>query len=163
MKCAILVLTALLLPCAASAQTAVVVVRHAERADAGMMSASSADPELSSSGRARAESLAAMLKDTRITGIFVTEFKRTVQTAAPLAKLLGIEPTVIGSKDVRALTDRISSARGNVLVVGHSNTIPAVVKALGVTEDVVIGDAEFDHMLVVVRGSSPSLLRFRYR
>ena len=58
-------------------------------------------------GRARAESLATMLKDARIGQIFITEFKRTRQTAEPLAKVLGVEPTVIAQKDVRAPVDRL--------------------------------------------------------
>ena len=58
--------------------------RHAERADSGAGGMAS-DPPLSAAGRARAESLAAMLKDTKLTAIFTTEFKRTQETAAPVA------------------------------------------------------------------------------
>ena len=56
------------------------------------------------------------------------------QTAEPLAKVLGVEPTVIAQKDVRALVDRLQSIPGSVLVVGHSNTVPEIVKALGVAD-----------------------------
>ena len=60
------------------------LVRHAERADAGMAAAKMAgrDPDLSDAGKARANALAAMLKDARITAIFTTEYKRTRQTGA---------------------------------------------------------------------------------
>jgi broad specificity phosphatase PhoE len=141
----------------------IILVRHAERADAGMPAAAGADPDVSPAGRARAEALAAMLKDARITQIFVTEFKRTRQTAEPLAKLLSLEPTVITSKDTAGLVARLKTAAGNVLVVGHSNSVPAVVKALGVDEAITIADAEYDNLFVVVLGTKPSLVRLRYR
>lgn len=158
-----LVVAALLVPAAARAQPVVFVVRHAERADAGMAAGSSTDPDLSETGRARAAALAAMLKDARIEQIFVTEYKRTRQTAEPLAKLLGIDPTVIVSKDMPGLTSRMTAATGNILVVGHTNTIPAIIKALKVEDALVVGDSEYDHLFVVIRTQTPSLLRLRYR
>ena len=153
----------LLAPCVAAAQSAVFVVRHAERADAGTKPPPGADPDLSAMGRARAESLAAMLKEARIGQIFITEFKRTRQTAEPLAKLLGVEPTVVTQKEGLALVDRLKSATGNVLVVGHSNTVPEVIKGLGIAETISIAETEFDNLFIVVHGSLPSLVRLRYR
>jgi broad specificity phosphatase PhoE len=157
----ILVFTAV----SASAQGAVFVVRHAERADAGTASGSTmaADPDLSEAGRARAQSLASMLKDTRITAIYVTEFKRTQQTAEPLAKALGITPTIVPARDSAALGEKLKSTAGNVLVVGHSNTVGAAVAAAGGTESIKVGDDEYDNLFVVVRGEKPSVLRLRYR
>ena len=157
------VLACLLLPSAVLAQSTVFVVRHAERADAGMTAAAGADPDLSDVGRARAESLAAMLKDARITHIFVTEFKRTRQTAEPLATRLELEPTVVTSKSTPGVAERVKSAKGNVLVVGHSNTVPEILEALGVEEAVVLTDTEFDNLFVVTRGARPSFVRLRYR
>ena len=80
-----------LAPPPAAAQHTVFLVRHAERADTtpGAARRWPTDPDLSDAGRARAESLAAALKDAKITAIYTTEFKRTQQTAAPLAKALG--------------------------------------------------------------------------
>ena len=118
-----------------------------------------ADPDLSEAGRARAASLATALKDAGIAAIFTTEFKRTQQTAEPLAKALGL--TVNGRRrrtPRRRWSNRLPPP-GNVLVVGHSNTVPAVVKGLGVTTAVAIGDDEFDNLFVVTRGGAPSLLR----
>jgi broad specificity phosphatase PhoE len=127
-----------------------------------MTAAPGADPDLSDAGRARAASLAEMLKDARITQIFVTEFKRTQQTAVPLAKRLGLEPAVVSSKEPAALAERLRGASGNVLVVGHSNTVPQILEALGV-EGVAIADSEYDNLFLVTRGASPSLVRLRYR
>ena len=66
----------LLLAAAADAAPVVFVVRHAEKTTGG-----GNDPELSSAGHERADALARILKDSQITAIFVTEFKRTQETA----------------------------------------------------------------------------------
>jgi phosphohistidine phosphatase SixA len=149
----------------AAAQQTVFVVRHAERADtaAGAAPAMAADPALSDAGRARAESLAAALKDAKVVAIFATEFKRTQATAAPLAKALGLQVTTISSKEPAKLIEAVKTAGGSVLVVGHSNTVPAIVKDLGVAAPITVGDAEYDNLFVVTIGTTPSVLRLHYR
>jgi phosphohistidine phosphatase SixA len=146
------------------AQPLVFLVRHAERADGGgkppgMMAD---DPDLSAAGRARAERLAQLLKDARITAIYTTEYKRTRQTAVPLAKALGLEPVVVTSKDGASLVQKLEAAAGPVLVIGHSNSVPDTIKALGVTEAVTIGDQDFDNLFVVIRGPTATLVRLHY-
>lgn len=160
---AFLLAVALAVP--ASAQHTVFLVRHAERADAkpGTSPTMAADPDLSDAGRTRAASLAAALKDAKITAIYVTEFKRTQQTAAPLAKALGLTVRVVTAKNAADLVKQLEAGPGNALVVGHSNTVPDVIKGLGVTTPVAIGDDEFDHLFLVRTGTSPSLLHLHYR
>lgn len=149
----------------AVAQPLVFVVRHAERADAGSGGATTiaTDPDLSDAGRARAESLAAALKDAKITAIFVTPYKRTRQTAEPLAKALGVQPTEIDAKDIGSLIEKVKAASGNVVVVGHSNTVPDVLTRLGVEDAPKLADADYDNLFVVIKGSKPSLLRLHFR
>jgi broad specificity phosphatase PhoE len=147
----------------AAAQSTVFLVRHAERADGGAGNMQTADPDLSEAGRARAESLATLLKDAKITTIITSEFKRTRQTAAPVAAALGIEPVQVPSKDLAALVRRIGAAKGNVLVVGHSNSVPDTLKELGVREAVTIGEQDFDNLFVVARGARPTLVRLHYK
>lgn len=149
----------------AGAQQTVFVVRHAERADTagGGTPTMAADPELSDAGRARAASLAVALKDAKIVAIFSTEFKRTQATAAPLATALGVQVTIISSKEPAKLIEAVKGAGGNVLVVGHSNTVPAIVKDLGVAAPVTVGDAEYDNLFVVTLGATPSVLRLHFR
>ena len=148
-----------------AAQPVVFLVRHAERADAGMAAAkvTGADPDLSGAGVARANSLAAMLKDARIRTVITTEYKRTRQTGGPVATAAGVPLTVIDSKDVAGAIKTIGSSTGNVLVVGHSNTVPEILKGLGVTEPVTIAEDEFDSLFVVTRPSPSSFVRLRYR
>lgn len=150
---------------AASAQNAVFVVRHAERADAvtGGQTMMATDPDLSDVGKARAKSLAAALKDAGIKAIYTTEYKRTRQTAEPLAKALGIEVTVVPARDMPGLIEKVKAATANVLVIGHSNTVGDVIARLGVTDPVKLTDDDYDNLFVVVRGTTPSLIRLHFR
>jgi broad specificity phosphatase PhoE len=142
----------------------VVLVRHAERADTagGGAPTMSTDPDLSEAGRARATRLADMLRMAGITTIFVTEFKRTQQTAAPLAVALGVKPTVIKAADTKALVTQVRAAKGGVLIVGHSNSVPEVAAALSGTKPISIKDDDYGNLLVVTLGATGSLLRLRY-
>jgi broad specificity phosphatase PhoE len=163
-RTALALLLTVLVATSVAAQPTVFLVRHAERADKpGASPTMPADPELSEAGRARAESLATVLKDAKITAIFATEFKRTQQTAAPLAKALGLTVKIVTSKNAADLPKQLQASKGNVLVVGHSNTVPDIIKSLGITTPVLIDDAEFDNMFLVTRGTPPSLLRLHYR
>jgi phosphohistidine phosphatase SixA len=140
----------------ASAQSTIFVVRHAEKADATQ------DPDLSTAGRTRAESLAKMLKDANITAIYATEFKRTQETAAPLAHALGIEVTVVPAAATVDLAAKLKTVSGNALVVGHSNNIPDLIKALGIDLTVNLSDADYDNLFVVVLEGKPRLLRLHF-
>src|SRR6266403_5297257 len=122
----------------ASAQPIVVIVRHAEKAANG-----GNDPDLSSAGRARAETLARILKDSGITAIFTTEFKRTQETAAPTATSSHVTPTVVAAKDTAALVAKLRQLNGNALVVGHGDTIPNIIKAIGINSTISIPDEDY--------------------
>lgn len=155
---------AMITPSVASAQM-VIVVRHAERADAGAPAGNAMtaapDPELSVAGKARAQALAAMLKDAGVTAIYTTEFRRTKDTAAPLADALKITSEVVSSRDQAALIAKIkANTTGAVLVVGHSNTVPAIIKALGGAE-VTVGDSEYDSLFFVAPGGATTRIRFK--
>jgi broad specificity phosphatase PhoE len=152
----------------AAAQQTIFVVRHAERADAGAgtagMVAPATDPPLSAAGRERAARLASMLRSADIRHIFTTEFRRTQETAAPLAEQLKVTPVASASKDPTPLVSRMRQLDGNVLIVGHSNTVPDLLKRLGIKEEITIPDAEYDNVFIVVRPAAgdPTLIRLRY-
>jgi broad specificity phosphatase PhoE len=154
-------LTGLLLTASpALAQRAVFVVRHAEKVD------ESRDPLLSPAGQARAAALARHLKDAGVTAAFVTDLQRTRLTAAPLTDALGIKPIVLPAAATQEMVDRIrrDHAQDVVLVVGHSNTVPAVLKLLGHTEPVTIRDDEYDALFVLMPrpGGPPGVVRLRF-
>jgi 2,3-bisphosphoglycerate-dependent phosphoglycerate mutase len=139
------------------AQPIVVTIRHGEKAtDSGT------DPELSSAGRARADALARILKDSGITAIFTTEFKRTHETAAPTAASAHVTPTVVAAKDTAALVAKLHQLNGNALLVGHGDTIPNPIKALGINTPINIPDDDYSELLIVTLGDKPQLFRLHY-
>ena len=140
-------LTACWMPAAMSAAT-IIVVRHAERANA-----MTADAPLSPAGEERARVLAKALGDAGVRRIFVTEVRRVQQTAEPLAARLHLEPVVIPQKNTAELVKQLKALGDDetVLVVGHTTTIPAIVEGLGATV-APVADAEYDRMVFVVTG-----------
>ena len=135
----------------------VVIVRHAEKAIG-----ETDDPPLSDAGRPRAETLSRMLRDSEISAIFTTEFKRTKETAAPIAIALKITPTVVPAKEIATLAGKLRELHGNALVVAHGNTIPDLIKALGINVPVKIPENDYDHFFIVAVGDQPRLFRLRY-
>lgn len=136
----------------------VVLVRHAEPAATG-----GENPGLSAAGRRRAVTLAKMLAGAGITAIFTSELRRTKETARPVAALLSIAPVEIAGTSTAA-ANQIKAAGKRVLVVGHTNTVPPIIKALGGPATVVIAPDEFDRMFVleVPAHGAESLLTLHY-
>lgn len=150
----LLTLALCLTPFAVGAQApsrTVFVVRHAEKVD------NSRDPQLSERGQERARALAAALEHAGLDAVFVTQFARTGSTAAPSAIAAGVEPVVLAASasvpqhasEVAAAV-RARAAGEAVLVVGHSNTVPAIVAALGGPSMPDICDAEYSNLFVLV-------------
>jgi len=147
----------LLLAVAADATPVVFIVRHAEKAATG-----GNDPELSVEGQNRAKALARILKDSQITTVFVTEFKRTQETAAPTAKEAQVSSVVVPANDVGSLAAKVRGLNGNALVVGHGNTIPELMKALGIATPIAIPENDYSEIFVVSLHDPPQLLRLHY-
>lgn len=155
---AALLLFSAVLVSTAAAESTVFIVRHGEKADGG-----GDDPDLSEAGRARAQSLAATLKDSGISAIYTTELKRTQQTAGPLASLLHVDPAIIPAKDTAALVAKLRASSGNVLVVGHGNTIPELIKAFGIATPINIAENDYDNLFILILEEKPRLIRLHYR
>jgi broad specificity phosphatase PhoE len=160
-----LLATLVCVPAVASAQKLILVVRHAERADgdaaAGQMQAAT-DPPLSAAGQARATRLAAMLADAGITAIYATQYRRTQDTAKPLAASLGLDVRTRDARDQEALLRTLASDHADdvVLLVGHSNTVPAIVQAFG-GPTFAIDEDDYTNLFVVVP-STGTVTRIRY-
>lgn len=131
---------------AAGPARTVILVRHAERAGG-----SDASVGINDAGRCRAKLLATMLADANVTGIYTSQIMRTQQTAEPLAQKLGVKPQVVPAEDIEGLAAKLrsSTTEGTLLVVGHSNTIPAIVERLTGKAQSPISDTEYDRMFIV--------------
>jgi broad specificity phosphatase PhoE len=104
-----------------------------------------------------------VLKDAGVTAIYTSEALRTQSTARPLAGQRMITPQTLDDNTLEHLSDK----NGNdvVLIVGHSNTVPAIIDRLMKQHaGIVIGEEEFDHLYILFRQSDQSwgLVRTRY-
>ncbi len=136
----------------------VYLVRHAEKVDA------SADPALSAEGTERAQLLAHILADAGITQIHSTDYERTRQTGAPLAEQLGMDIASYDPRDLPGFAARLRATPGRHLVLGHSNTTPDLVAALGGDPMGAIDEAaEYDRLYsVVILGDKTVSTLLRY-
>lgn len=140
------------------------LVRHAEKAPAAEAE-DPRDPPLSEAGRRRAESLARLLGPSGVTAILSTELERTRATAEPLARALGLAIEPYDPRALDALAERLRDRAGRALVVGHSNTTPALVELLGGEPGEPIDEeTEFDRLyLLFLHGGGPvTTVRLRY-
>jgi broad specificity phosphatase PhoE len=152
----------------AEAQRAIFVVRHAEKAS------DSNEPGvlLSKAGQVRAQKLAAVLARAGVNAIYSTDFVRTLATAEPLARALKIPVQKYAARDAKGqptpapLVQKLKAEHGKdtVLVVGHADTIPSLLKTLGYPEQIDIPGDQYDNLFVVVPTGSgpPTLLRLTY-
>jgi broad specificity phosphatase PhoE len=147
--------------------TTIVIVRHAERADDHPT-----DPTLTPAGELRARALVDVVADADVAAIFSTPRRRNLATAAPLAESRGIPILVhdLASGEAEAhaaglARDILADFRGRtVVVIGHSNTVPQIVRVLSGREVGEIGDHEYQNVFVVVvpAGGAPQLFRTRF-
>jgi broad specificity phosphatase PhoE len=153
--------------------TTVFLVRHAEKA-----ATPAANPPLNAAGVKRAKRLAQMLGKAGITAIYTSQALRTQQTAEPLATLLGITPNVmtlnpspsnpreIASESIRAIVTDIQQrhAGETVLVVGHTNSVPPVIRMLRSDVVPVIDEQTFDNLFVlsIYRLEVAKLVQLKY-
>jgi broad specificity phosphatase PhoE len=148
----------------AAAQT-VILVRHAEKA-----SVAGNDPPLSAAGTVRAAALQATLADAGVSHVIVTSRQRTSLTAADLTAARHLTPVVVplgqgGAEHVQAVAAAVRQIpKGDVvLVVGHSNTIPEIIAALGGPVMPDICDGVYSSLFVLDLDSAPMrLIRASY-
>jgi len=143
----------------------VILIRHAEKA-----TPAEENPPLSPAGRARAQALAATLEDSGVTAIVISNLRRTRDTAEPLATARKIVPEIVPvglgltSAHVAAVVAAVRRHPGEVvLVVGHSNTIPAIIAALGGPHLAELCETQYDRLFVLAPETGGAhLVRSRY-
>lgn len=133
------------------ATTTVIFVRHAEKA-----AIPADDPGLSAAGKQRAAELARQLVDADVVAgvdaIYSTPFRRTEETAQPVATALGLPITSYEAANTETIMDEIvRTHKGKIiLVVGHSNTVPEMIGNMGASKKVPgIDENEYDNLYVV--------------
>jgi broad specificity phosphatase PhoE len=134
------------------ATTTMIFVRHAEKALIPVD-----DPGLSAEGEARAAELARQLVDADVVAgidaIYSTNYRRTIETAQPVADALGLDIRIYeNQEDDEPLVDAmVADNKGKIiLVVGHSNTLPTMIAALGASKKVPpIAEFEYDNLYLV--------------
>jgi broad specificity phosphatase PhoE len=143
--------------------TTIILVRHAEKVTDPAIK----DPALTPTGEARAQALAHMLASTDVTAIYTTPYVRTRSTAAPLAASKKLTPIEINTGETFA-QDMATKLRahhgGTIVVVGHSNTTPDVIRALGIENAPKIEDSEYDNLFIVTIGTNtePKMVRLKF-
>ena len=141
--------------------TTVILVRHAEKT-----TEPGKDPGLTAEGHARAAALTEMLAKGGVDKLYASEYRRTQLTLKPLAEELDLEITIIGASEPdRLVADIFSSQRGNTVVIaGHSNTLPELVRLLSGLEAEPIDESDYRgiYILSLPRFGEQQLTRLRY-
>ncbi len=121
----------------------VLLIRHADR--------QGSQDKLSNAGEARAQELVHVLEKSGVNAIYHSNAIRTEKTAAPLAMAIGITPAAIAAADTTLLVNDIRTQHSShtVLVVGHSDTVPEIITALGGPSIPNIAGNEFDNLFVL--------------
>ncbi len=137
--------------------TRIIAVRHAEKVKTGD------DPVLTPLGRKRAKAIATVLRDVPIDQVFATQFQRTQLTAGPVAATHELKPEIVPAAKFAQLAARIKKdfVGKTVLYAGHSNTVPQLVRALGVETVPALADGDYDNVFVVTLrpGDAPTVMR----
>jgi broad specificity phosphatase PhoE len=162
-----LALAGAIAPVARAQASLVILARHAEKA------AATGDPVLTAAGDIRAADLARALAGVHFAAVIATQYQRTRLTATPTADANHLTVTVVPAvADVKSGAAAVAKAinalppGSAVLVVGHSNTLGAIIEALGGPPVADLCDAEYSTLLTLVRdtstGGAPQLIRSRY-
>lgn len=133
------------------ATTTVIFVRHAEK-----MATSEDDPGLSPAGQRRVAELTRQLVDADVVAgidaVYSTPFRRSEETVRPVAEALGLPVNAYDAADTEAIMeDIVREHKGKIiLVVGHSNTLPALIGNMGASKKVPeIDEDEYDNIYIV--------------
>ena len=129
------------------------VIRHLQKAEGQ-------DPGLTAAGRRNAEILAGLLEQAPPSAIYASATRRARETAQPAAARYGLTLKEYDPRDTPGLIARVRAEPGTVLIVGHSNTVPAIVGALGGGRIGEIGENDYGILYRFAR-SGGNLIRIR--
>lgn len=137
----------------------IILVRHAEKQKGK-------NPHLTVQGKKRAMALKELSKIYNIQGVYSSNYNRTIETAKPLSEALSRSvDTQFSPIDFDGMLKNFRKKhRGeDVLVVGHSNTIPKFVNFLvGKEIQNEIDESDYSNLFVVRLAEKNSLKTYRY-
>ena len=137
----------------ATEPTLVYLVRHAEKVD------QSKDPDLSARGFERAEELAVFFEKVPIHALYASQYQRTQKTLTPIAVAKQLQPFIIDAGSPEDLVNRVKQKTGRtILIAGHSNTLPDLIKRLGGPE-LTIDDAEYRNIFLLILSEGKTTLQ----
>ena len=123
------------------------LIRHAEKV---RENTADKNPDLNDRGFLRAENWKKVLQHISFDVIYSTNFNRTLKTAEPIAKKFNLEPIIYNASKVDFDLFQAENEGKNVLIVGHSNTVPQFVNGLIKQQKYPeMDDAEFSHLYIV--------------
>lgn len=163
MRFLLLILSVFLFSCS----NTIYVVRHAEKATGIEMATMkpTTDPPLTIEGQERALALKQLLSGKNIKHIYSTNTLRTISTAKPLKELflkIPIEIYTTKPDSMDAFIQKLKlNRKGNMLVVGHSNTVDDIANKIA-GKTVVPGDlkdTEYDNLFILKRKGKSYLLK----
>ncbi len=117
------------------------------------------DPDLTAEGQATAQRVVRLFERERPAAIYVSDYKRTRQTAAAVAARYGLTPIVYDPADTPALVARVRAGPWPVLIVGHSNTVPDIVEQLGGTRPAPLSHPDFGDVWRIAADGSTQRMR----
>lgn len=113
------------------------LIRHAEKV---RLDPDNKDPELNDAGQNRAIVWQEYFNDLDIDKVYSTNYNRTMQTVHPFASTNELEISQYSPSKINYEDFLDSTIGNNVLIVGHSNTIPTFVNEI--IKEIVYPDIE---------------------
>jgi len=122
------------------------LVRHAEKTK------DKSNPALTEAGKKRAQDLVVRLKGVPLSKIYSSDYKRTRDTAAPVALAAGLEIVIYNPSDLESFSKSLLEEVGHIVVVGHSNTTPQLSGLLGGDSgSPIMESTEYDRLYILKR------------
>jgi phosphohistidine phosphatase SixA len=138
------------------------LIRHAEKDTA------KGDPFLNEAGIKRAAKLTNLMRQTFLDAVFSTYSNRTVQTIDSITQYKGLSMQIYANENLKTRFEEVKTGNefNRILVVGHSNNIPAITNFLSDSKyfNKVIDEKVFDNFYIVTRyrGGSSKIWEFKY-
>lgn len=136
------------------------LLRHAEKE----IKDDENDVDLTIEGHLRSKAFALMMKDVKQGFIYSTQYKRTLQTITPLEEVWSIKAKVLPAQNPKELTENLlkNHCDQNVVVVGHSNTLPELIALLGIKEEITINDDQYGDLFIIKWSNGLPIMSIKY-